>query len=607
MMTLDKLKRFGEPRIYVPLLVLILVFLLVLLTRNSFYLNLFFTIFMFAGLSSAWNIIGGFGGQLSLGHSAFYGLGAYASSLLFVKYGVPPLFGTSASIGLAIVLAVIIGYPCFRLKGPFFTLATIAVGEVLLLLAVHFKGLTAGSEGLSIPFTPSFVNLCFESKTPYAIVAFCFMLFALGVSTWIKSGRLGYQLVALRDEDQAAESLGVNTSRAKMTGLIISGALTALGGSIFAQYVLFLEPHSEFSLNVSINLAMISMVGGLGTIVGPAIGSLLLIPLQEFLRTWIGGSFQGLYFVIYGVLLILVVMFMPRGIIEFFSGPYKALLAKLPVFGGIPDTIGALSQGKGLPEQVDKVETIRPLPTDAILEVENVSKKFGGLLAVNNLSFSVNTGEIFGIIGPNGAGKSTLFNVLSGIYRPDSGLFKFKGKVLSGISKSHVICRLGVGRTFQLVKPFENITVLENVMVGSFCRLRNSAEAERLALQVLDFVGMLEKKDSPGHSLTLADKKRLELARALATGPEILLLDEVMAGLTAYEIGEAIVLIKKIRDHGVTVLLVEHVMQAIMSLSDRVMVVAEGSMITQGTPQDIIHDPRVIKAYLGEGYEPAEA
>ena len=288
-----------------------------LLTKNAFYLNLYFMVFMFAGMSSAWNIIGGFGGQLSLGHSAFYGLGSYVCSLLFVKYGVPPLFGLIASIGVSIVLAVIIGYPCFRLKGPFFTLATIAVGEVLLLLAVYFKGLTAGSEGLSIPFKPSLFNLCFESKTPYAIEAFCFMLFALALSTWIKKNRLGYQFVALRDEDQAAESLGVNTSQAKMAGLMISGGLTALGGGLFAQYVLFLEPHSEFSINVSVNLALTSMVGGLGTVVGPAIGSFLLIPLQEFLRVWIGSSFQGLYFVIYGALLILVVMFMPRGIMSF--------------------------------------------------------------------------------------------------------------------------------------------------------------------------------------------------------------------------------------------------------------------------------------------------
>ena len=227
------------------------------------------------------------------------------------------------------------------------------MGEVLLLLAVYFKGLTAGSEGLSIAFKPSLINLCFESKVPYAIEAFCFMLFALGVSLWVKKSRLGYQLVALRDEDQAAESLGVNTSRAKMTGLIISGGLTALGGGLFAQYVLFLEPHSEFSLNTSVNLALTSMVGGLGTVVGPAIGSFLLIPLQEFLRVWLGTSFQGLYFVIYGALLILVVMFMPRGIHEFFSGPYQRLLARLPVFGGFAAEGKAAGQGVRCSDQPD--------------------------------------------------------------------------------------------------------------------------------------------------------------------------------------------------------------------------------------------------------------
>ena len=602
-MMADKLKGAGEPRIYVLGITLVFLFLLVLLTKNAFYLNLYFMVFMFAGMSSAWNIIGGFGGQLSLGHSAFYGIGAYICSLLFVKYGIPPLFGLIPSIGVSIVLAVIIGYPCFRLKGPFFTLATIAVGEVMLLLAVYSRGLTAGSEGLSIPFKPSFFNLCFESKTPYAIEAFCFMLFALALSTWIKKNRLGFQLVALRDEDQAAESLGVNTSKAKMAGLMVSGGLTALGGAIFAQYILFLEPHSEFSINVSVNLALTSMVGGLGTVVGPAIGSFLLIPLQEFLRVWIGSSFQGLYFVIYGALLILVVMFMPRGIIEFFSGPYQSLLTRLPLFGGRTEADVKARRTPVSSVRFGRAEINRRSETPPIIEVENISKRFGGLSAITDLSFSVRAGEIFGIIGPNGAGKSTLFNVLSSVYRQDSGTVKFQGKNLSSITKSHLVCRLGIGRTFQLVKPFDNITVLENVMVGAFCRHTKSSEASGLALDVLDFLGMFDKKDAFGHTLTLAEKKRLELARALATGPEVLLLDEVMAGLTSYEIGEATDLIKKIRDHGLTVLVVEHVMQAIMSLSNKVMVLAEGQKIMEGSPQEVIQDQRVIKAYLGKDYE----
>ncbi len=601
-MVANKVKNAGQPRVYCPLIALVFLFLPLLLTQNAFYLNLYFLVFMFAGLSSAWNIIGGLGGQLSLGHSAFYGLGSYTCSLLFVKYGVPPMLGLLVCTGLSVILAAIIGHPCFRLKGPFFTLATIAVGEVLLLLAVYFRGLTAGSEGLSIPFKPSILNLCFDSKRPYAVEAFCFMLFALGVSTWVKRSRLGYQLVALLDEDQAAESLGINTSRVKMAGLAISGALTALGGGVFAQYVLFLEPHSEFSLTASINLALTSMVGGLGTIVGPVIGSFLLIPLQEFLRVWLGGSFQGLYFVIYGTLLILVVMFMPRGILDFFSRPYRWLLAHLPVFSGPSppkrlDRPFVSSARFGMFEAIGKPESL------PIIEVESLSKRFGGLSAITDLSFSVRAGEIFGIIGPNGAGKSTLFNVLSSVYRQDSGVVKFQGKNLSSFNKSHLVCRLGIGRTFQLVKPFENITVLENVMVGAFCRHTKSSEASGLALDILNFLGMLDKKDAFGHTLTLADKKRLELARALATGPEVLLLDEVMAGLTSYEIGEATDLIKKIRDHGLTVLVVEHVMQAIMSLSDKVMVLAEGQKIMEGTPQEVIQDQRVIRAYLGKGYE----
>jgi branched-chain amino acid transport system permease protein len=584
------------------------VILAVFLTENSFYLNLYFMIFIFAGLSGAWNIIGGFGGQLSLGHSAFFGLGAYTSALLFVKFGIPPLLGIFASIALALVLAAVIGFPCFRLKGPFFTLATIAIAEALQLLAVYFRGITDGSEGLSIPYKPALLNLAFESKTNYAVVAFCFMLLVLAVSRWIQRSQLGFQLIALRDDDQAAESLGISTTKAKMKAFLVSGGLTALGASLFAQYVLFLEPHSAFSLNISVNLALISMVGGLGTVIGPALGSFLLIPLQELLRGWIGGAYQGLYFVIYGVALIGVVMFMPHGITAFFMNHYLRLLSRLPTFGAtFADS--KHSSVPGAPPVLTLGQDQAGMPTRSsvpVIEAENLSKRFGGVQALSQISFSVQQGQIFGIIGPNGAGKSTLFNILSAVFPQDQGTVRFRGRDISAINSPHLICRMGIGRTFQLVKPFENITVLENVMVGAFCRGNNRAVAMNLALDVLEFVGMYEKKDFPGHALTLADKKRLEVARALAAGPNVLLLDEVMAGLTPREVNEAIELIKRIRGSGITVIIVEHVMQAVMSLSDRVMVIAEGLKVMEGTPQEVIKDERVIRAYLGEGYELTE-
>jgi branched-chain amino acid transport system permease protein len=598
----------GNPKYYSFLFVFLGLLAVILFMQNPFYLNILFMILLFAGLSGAWNIIGGFGGQLSLGHSAFFGIGAYTSSLLFVKCGIPPILGIFAGVATASLLAAVIGIPCFRLKGPFFSLATIAIAEVLQLLAVYFKKVTEGSEGLSIPFQPSFYNLIFESRNHYALAGFFFMLLVLGVSYWIQNSKLGYQLAALRDEDQAAETLGINTLRAKMTAFWISGALTAAGATLFSQYILFLEPHSEFSINVSVNLALISMIGGLGTCIGPLIGSFLLIPLQEFLRTWIGGKYQGLHFVIYGGLLIAVVMFMPKGIIAFFSKKYDSLLRRLPSFFGnpefpLPSPRGATNPGASLFPKAGPV----PRENEAvpILEVENVSKNFGGLKAISNLTFSVRQGEILGIIGPNGAGKTTLFNILSGVYKPDRGIVKFQGPVVSHLNKSHILCRSGIGRTYQLVKPFENMTVLENVMVGAFCRQNSRKKARDTALEILHFAGLAQKKGKLANEITLADKKRLEVARVLATQPRLLLLDEVMAGLTPVEVQETGELIRKIRESGQTIIIIEHVMQAIMSLSDRVLVLSQGEKITEGPAAEVIRDERVIKAYLGENHDPA--
>jgi branched-chain amino acid transport system ATP-binding protein len=253
-----------------------------------------------------------------------------------------------------------------------------------------------------------------------------------------------------------------------------------------------------------------------------------------------------------------------------------------------------MSEDKGNSNTAD----LRPV----ILRTKKVTKAFGGLVAVKEVDLEIKKGEIFGLIGPNGAGKTTLFNLISGVYRPNSGTIEFDGKAFTGIRRPNQVCRLGIARTFQVVKPFGNLTALENVMIGGFSRLRDEHQARKEAADILDYIGLGERKATPASSLTLADRKRLEVARALATKPKLLLLDEVMAGLTPHEIDETLPLLRRIREEGITLFVVEHVMHAIMSLSDRIAILHHGEKIMEGSPQEVAKDERVIKAYLGEEY-----
>ncbi len=236
-----------------------------------------------------------------------------------------------------------------------------------------------------------------------------------------------------------------------------------------------------------------------------------------------------------------------------------------------------------------------------LLEVNNVTRIFGGLAAVKEVSFVVQSGEIVGLIGPNGAGKTTLFNVVTGFLSPTHGEVSFEGNRISRMLPDRV-CQRGIGRTFQVVKPFGNMTTLQNAMVGTFCRDAGEGRARQAALEILDFVGLAHKREVLAKNLTIADRKRLELARALGTQPRLLLLDEVMAGLNPTEVNEVLALIREIRARGTTLLVIEHIMAAIMAISDRILVLHHGSLIAQGTPRQVADDPAVIDAYLGERY-----
>jgi branched-chain amino acid transport system permease protein len=542
-------------------------------------------------VAASWNLLGGFAGQVSLGHAAFFGIGAYTSTILYLSFGVSPWIGMFAGAGLSMLVALIIGYPCFRLTSHFFALATIAFSEVLRLLASYWRDLTNGGVGLLIPHEPAFKNFIFEEKLAYTYVILAMMLAIFFITVLLKKARFGFSLVALKEDQNAAESLGVKTHRCKMIALLISVFFTSIAGTFYAQYFAFIEPDIVFSLNFSIQLALLSIIGGIGTVLGPIVGAFFLTPLDVFLRGWLGGVLSGLNFVVYGIILIIAVMYFPVGIV----GWLKKMLSP---------------QGKAPEAQIPDEQKLKDDTAQAgqkelgasLISVNSISKTFGGLEAVKDLSFAIREGEILGLIGPNGAGKTSVFNLISGFIIPDSGRIEFSGKDITALNVPHSFCRVGIGRTFQLVKPFQNMTVLENIMVGAFNRTRDPQAARREAIDILERIHLLHHAFTQASNLTIADRKRLELGRALATKPKLLLLDEVMAGLNPKETEDIIQVIRSISRDGMTILMIEHVMRAVMSLSDRIIVINNGMKIVEGLPAEIAKDKRVIDAYLGEEY-----
>lgn len=286
-----------------------------LVVRNAFVHDVMILTLLWAAAASAWNIAGGYAGQISIGHAAFFGIGAYTSSILFVDLGVTPWLGMIVGAILAALFAVLISVVCFRLRGPFFILATLAFAEVLRVLALNWRSLTRGSYGLEVTFRESAANFMFAGKRPYTYLALLLAAGMVALVRGLERAPLGYRLVATREEEDAAEAMGIDTFRAKVIGMALSALLTALAGSFYAQYFLFLEPGQIFSFEVSIQLPLICVIGGIGTAVGPLLGALLIVPFSELLRAWLGGAASGLYLSVYALVLILVVLFMPEGLV----------------------------------------------------------------------------------------------------------------------------------------------------------------------------------------------------------------------------------------------------------------------------------------------------
>jgi len=578
-------------REYAVFFFLFLFIIVSIFIKNEFVLHLLVLSFLYASLGSAWNIVGGMAGQFSLGHAAFLGIGAYSSAFLYLKYGLTPWIGMIIGGVISVFVGILVFYPSFRLREFYFVIATIAFLELIRSIIVYWR-ISEGGIDTYIPFVPSLKNMIFEAKNSYAILMVLFLIAVIIIEILIKNSKMGYYIRAIGENSDAAEMVGVSSSRYKLYALIISAFITAIAGTFFAQYFLFVSPTMVFSFPLSVQIALFAIMGGIGTVEGPIIGAIILTILDTYFRAWIGGSYGAVGSLIYGFMLMIFVIFLPGGILSWIEPKFKYLFKKLP---GPVDEMLIERESFVLPKELTKSER----KNEIILEVKSLKKNFGGLTAVNSLNFKVHKGEILGLIGPNGSGKTTTFNLLSGFLKPSEGKILFENEEISTINSPNRICKKGIGRTFQLVKPFGGMTVFENVMVGALLK-RGISEAKNYSAYIIKLVGLWDFRYEYARALPLPFLKRLEIAKGLSTSPKLLLLDECMAGLNATEKKELMDVLRNIKEKlGITLMIIEHDMKSIMSLSDRIIVLNYGSKIAEGKPEEISRNAAVISAYLG--------
>ncbi|HJS84872.1 MAG TPA: branched-chain amino acid ABC transporter ATP-binding protein/permease, partial [Acetobacteraceae bacterium] len=390
-------------------------------------------------------------------------------------------------------------------------------------------------------------------------------------------------LLAIRQNELAAEAAGLDTWRWKMRGLVASGTMAAAAGGFYACVLLVVTPESVFGMLVSAQALVVTLFGGVASIWGPVIGAAVLVPLAETLNAKLGAMLPGIQGVVYGVAIIAIMLIAPEGLFWTLRDRFFRR-AELP-----PRAVTPFAKPPPPP---------RPAASGPLLTVEGLSRSFGGLRAVDDVSFTIDAGEILGIIGPNGAGKTTLFNVLNGVLAPHSGQARLDGALLTG-RKVHQVCRLGVGRTFQVVRSFPRLPVLDNVVVGAYGAGLDDRTSVRAAEAALDTVGLLGLAHRPAGRLTNKELRLMELARALAGGPRLLLLDETLAGLGREECDALLSVLQKLRAEGLTIAIIEHTMHAMLRLADRFLVLDHGRVLRIGTPREVVEDPEVIEAYLG--------